>query len=218
MEIKEFIEVNNIKGVIFDMDGTLTDSMGRWNEIYDELSKYLHITLTKDFLMKYNHISMRGIVKALIEEFHIKKDENTIYNFWLKCTVKYYENEFKIKPYMLEILKELKAHNIKMTIATASDRRCAEAFIKSNNLTEFISFVTGLDEVGRPKCFPDIYLNTTMKIGVNPSECIVFEDALVAIKSAKSAGFKICGVQDDSSKKDENEIKSLSDFTLGFDS
>lgn len=216
MDIKKFIETNKIKGVIFDMDGTLTNSMKKWNEIYFELSKDLHITLPEDFLMKYNHISMRGIIKAIVNEFHIQIDENAIYEFWVKKVIKYYENVFKIKPYMLEIIQELKAVNIEMVIATASDRRCAEAFIKNNCLSEYINAVTGLEEVNRPKCFPDIYWKAAEKIGVTPNECIVFEDALVALKSAKSGGFKICGVQDNASLNDENEIKSLSDFTLGF--
>lgn len=216
MELKEFIKANKIKGVIFDMDGTLTDSMGRWNEIYFALTKYLNITLPKDFLMKYNHVSMRGVLKAIINEFHIEIAEDTVYDFWLQCAIKYYENVFKIKTYMFDVLQELKALDIKMSIATASDRRCAEAFIKSNHLTKYISSVTGLEEVNRPKNFPDIYLKAVNKMDVLPSECIVFEDALVAIKSAKSGGFKICGVQDDASVKDEKEIKTLADFTLGF--
>lgn len=216
MELKQYIKSNKIKGVIFDMDGTLTDSMGKWKEIYSKLAEHLHITLSEDFLMKYNHVSMKGIVHALINEFSLQIDENSLYEFWTKQVVKYYENIFKIKPYMLEVLKELKMLGIEMAIATASDRRCAEAFIKSNNLTEYIHSVTGLEEVNRPKCFPDIYWTAARKINVTPSECIVFEDALVAIKSAKSGGFKICGVQDDASSFDEEEIKSLSDFILGF--
>ncbi len=216
MSIKDFIKANKIKGAIFDMDGTLTDSMSRWHEIYAELASYLNIELPQGFMMKVNHIPMCERVKVIIREFNLNVDESEVYAFWVKRAAGYYESVFKIKPYMLEAVKELNALGVKMAIATASDRACAEAFIKSNNLTEYISSVTGLDEVGRPKSFPDIYEKAAKKLGVKPSECIVFEDALTAIKAAISGGFKVCGVQDDCSESDEEQIKSISDFVMGF--
>lgn len=215
-ELTNFIKSNDIKGAIFDMDGTLTDSMGRWSEIYAELTNYLNIELPQGFMMKVNHIPMRGRVKVVINEFNLNADESEVYAFWVKRAARYYESVFTIKPYMFDTVKELNALGVKMAIATASDKACAEAFIKSNNLTEYIGSVTGLDEVSRPKSFPDIYVKAAQKLGVNPSECIVFEDALTAIKAAKSGGFKVCGVQDDCSKCDEEQIKTISDFILGF--
>ncbi len=217
MGFTEFITTNRIRGAVFDMDGTLTDSMGGWNEIYAELTKYLKIELPQGFMMKVNHIPMRERVKVIINEFHLPAEENEVYAYWVERATGYYKSVFTIKPYMLETLQTLKSLNIKMAIATASDRRCAEAFIKSNRLAEYIGSVTGLDEVSRPKSFPDIYLKAAQKLGVQPYECIVFEDALTAIKGAKSGNFKVCGVQDDCSKDDEQEIRNYSDFILGFE-
>lgn len=216
MGFTKFITINKIRGAVFDMDGTLTDSMGGWNEIYAELTKYLKIELPQGFMMKVNHIPMRERVKVIIKEFRLNADENEVYAYWVERAAGYYESVFKIKPYMLETLQMLKSLNIKTAIATASDRLCAEAFIKSNRLAEYIGSVTGLDEVNRPKSFPDIYLKAAQKLGVQPYECIVFEDALTAIKAAKSGNFKVCGVQDDCSKYDEQEIRNYSDFILGF--
>ena len=216
MELAEFLKANKIKGAIFDMDGTLTDSMGRWGEIYAVLSEYLDIEFPREFMMKVNHIPMRGRVKEIKDGFLLDFDEDAVYSYWLDKTKKYYENVFKIKPYMLATLKVLFSFGVKCGIATASDRTLAEAFVKSNGLEKFISSVTGLDEVTRPKSFPDIYLKAAKKLGVQPFECIVFEDALTAIKAAKNGGFKVCGVQDSCSANDEENIKSISDFTLGF--
>ena len=216
MNISEFVKTNGIKGAVFDMDGTLTSSMERWGEIYSALSTRLKIELPDGFMMKVNHIPMSGRVKEIKRQFSLDIDENEVYSFWVEKAIWYYEKVFKIKPYMLETLEKLKAWGVKCAIATASDKRCASAFIKSNGLNGYISSVTGLDEVSRPKSFPDIYLKAAEKLGVNPSECIVFEDALTAIKAALSGGFKVCGVQDDCSKKDEEQIKSISDLILGF--
>lgn len=216
MGLSEFIKTNNIKGAIFDMDGTLTDSMGRWSEIYAMLIDYLKIELPQGFTMKVNHIPMRKRVGEILKLLSLDFCEEEVYSFWIEKTVEYYNKDFKTKPYMLEALKTLKEQNVVMAIATASDIRCAEAFIKSNNLTEYISIITGLEEVSRPKNYPDIYLKAAKRLSVDPSECIVFEDALTAIKAAKSGGFLVCGVQDDSSGCDEEQIKKISNFIMGF--
>lgn len=216
MNISEFIKTNGIVGAVFDMDGTLTDSMQTWGEIYSALSSRLNIELPDGFMMKVNHIPMSGRVKEIKKQFSLDIDENEVYSFWVEKAAEYYENVFKIRPYMLETLDRLKASGVKCAIATASDRRCALAFIKSNGLEKYISSVTALDEVSRPKSFPDIYLKAAEKLGVKPSECVVFEDALTALKAAKDGGFKVCGVRDDCSKKDEEQIKSVSDLILGY--
>lgn len=216
MGLSEFIKTNNIKGAIFDMDGTLTDSMGRWSEIYAMLIDYLKIELPQGFTMKVNHIPMRKRVGEILKLLSLDFCEEEVYSFWIEKTVEYYNKDFKTKPYMLEALKTLKEQNVVMAIATASDIRCAEAFIKSNNLTEYINIITGLEEVSRPKSFPDIYLKAAERLGVDPSECMVFEDALTAIEAAKVGGFLVCGVQDDSSGCDEEQIKKISNFIMGF--
>lgn len=216
MELEEFLKANKIKGAIFDMDGTLTDSMVRWSEIYAVLSGYLDIEFPREFMMKVNHIPMRERVKEIKDEFSLDFDVDGVYTYWLDKTKKYYENVFKIKPYMLETLKVLSSYGVKCGIATASDSRLAEAFIESNGLEKYMSSVTGLGEVTRPKSFPDVYLKAAEKLGVQPYECIVFEDALTAVKAAKKGGFYVCGVQDNCSANDEENIKSISDFTMGF--
>ena len=166
--------------------------------------------------MKVNHIPMRKRVGEILKLLSLDFCEEEVYSFWIEKTVEYYNKDFKTKPYMLEALKTLKEQNVVMAIATASDIRCAEAFIKSNNLTEYISIITGLEEVSRPKNYPDIYLKAAKRLSVDPSECIVFEDALTAIKAAKVGGFLVCGVQDDSSGCDEEQIKKISNFIMGF--
>jgi len=217
MKIVEYIEKNDIEGAIFDMDGTLTSSMSRWNELYRILFDYLGLKFNDEYIMRFNHLSMPQIVEIIIDGFSLNVDRTSVYEYWLDRVVNYYETEFKIKPYVLEVLHDLKRSDIKMCVATASDRACAEVFIKGNDLGKYFSSVTSLNEVERPKSFPDIYLKAAEKIGVSPCKCLVFEDALTAIKSAKSGGFKVCGVQDECSKRDEEEIKALSDITLGFD-
>lgn len=216
MDISEFIKANSIKAAVFDMDGTLTDSMKRWNEIYRILFDCFGLDVPCEFMMRFNHIPMQRRVNVIAEELSLNVNVQAVYEHWLEGAIAYYKNVFKIKQYMLEMLKILNGYGIKMAIATASDRCCAQAFMESNGLQEYISFITSLDEAERPKSFPDIYFKAAEKLGVRSCECLVFEDALTAIRGAKSGGFRVCGVQDDCSASDEEKIKGISDITLGF--
>lgn len=214
---KEFVIANEIKGAIFDLDGTLTDSMSKWSEIYGVLADFLQVNLPDDLTVKLNCIPMQKRVEKLAEELLLNIDTAELYEIWLKRAREFYGNVFKIKPYMLETVKLLHSLNISMAIASATDPACIIDFINSNELSHYFKCITGLDEVQRSKNFPDIYLKTADKLKVRPSECLVFEDTLVTVKSAKKGGFIVCGVQDDCSAADMLEIKEISDLTLGFD-
>lgn len=212
----DFIAERNIKGAIFDMDGTLTDSMERWREIYAELEKILGVKLPETFLMRVNHLAMSARHKLIIDELSLAAEPDKVYAKWLEKALGFYRREFKTRPYMPQILDILQKCGVRCCIATASDKRCAEAFIESNNLQKYFSFAVGLDEVKRPKNYPDIYIEAARRLGVENTRCLVFEDSLTALKSARAGGFKVCAVQDNSSARDREEIIKISDITCGY--
>lgn len=216
MDITQFVRANGIKGAVFDMDGTLTPSMSRWEQIYKILFDSLDLTSPREFIMRVNHLPMKNRVEIIIKEFSLDADVRKVYSRWVAGAIKFYEEEFKIKPYMLEALVSLNSLGVKSAIATASDRLLAEAFVRSNNLEGYVSSIIGLDEVKRSKNFPDVYLKAAQKLCVQPQACIVFEDALTALNAAKKGGFKICGVQDECSVREKDNIIKISDITLGF--
>lgn len=216
-KLGNFVEKNKIIGAVFDMDGTLTDSMRHWHKIYAELSDILGMEVPQDFLMRVNHISMRRRVELLVKEYALDVDVAAVYVEWTKRAASYYHGVFKIKPYMLEAVKQLSRAHVAMAIATASDVVCAKAFLQSNALEGYICSVTGLDEVSKPKNEPDIYWKAAEKIGVSPSHCLVFEDSLSPAVGAKRGGFFVCGVRDDCSLADREEIVKIADIALGFD-
>lgn len=216
MELNNFLREKEVAGAVFDMDGTLTSSMQGWKNIYACLERLLNVKLPPDFMMRVNHLPMKERVEVIANQFSLNIDIAKIYPQWLNFALGYYRDVFKIKPYMSDVLASFRAAGLPMAIATASDGLCAQAFIKGNNLEGYFAAVTSLSEVSRPKSFPDIYLLTAQKIGVAPSHCLVFEDALAPLSGAKSGGFLICGVQDDASAADEVQIRRISDLTLGF--
>ena len=111
-----------------------------------------------------------------------------------------------------EILQFLESNNIKMIIATSSDKtHIKKAFERLGILKYFTDIVT-CSQIGKGKTSPDIYLACADKLGTAPSETLVFEDAVFAAETAHKAGFKTVGVYDESSRNDKNRIKAVCDY------
>jgi beta-phosphoglucomutase-like phosphatase (HAD superfamily) len=101
-----------------------------------------------------------------------------------------------------------------MCVATATDIRLAEAALKRLDIIDYFEDIITCGETGMGKDNPEFFLNALKVIATPISETVVFEDALYAIRSAKSAGFLVAGIYDESSSDDADEIKSLVDFYL----
>ena len=116
-----------------------------------------------------------------------------------------------IKAYVKEYLVKLKNMNIKIGLATSSPKELYEPVLKNNKVYDYFDTFTSVDDVKRDKNYPDIYLYTAKKLGLYPNECIIFEDILIAINTAKESNFKAIGVYDKSSYNDLDKIKVKSD-------
>lgn len=216
MQLSEFLKEGKIRGAVLDMDGTLADSMPLWNGFYGLLAERLKIRIPPEFLMRANSLPMQKRMPLIFREFSLQGDADAVYEEWSARVVESYRSRVNLKPFMLQALQTLRAAGVKIAAATASDKRCAFAFFERYGISDFFSAVVDVSEVRRDKSFPDIYLKAAQILGVQPSECLVFEDTLTTVKSAKSGGFSVCAVQDAFSASDESEIRRLCDFELGF--
>ena len=179
----------NIDAAIFDMDGTIVDSMWVWNKIDTE------------YLAKHN----LDVPPSLNNDIsHLSFNEVAIY----------FKNSFNL-PYTLE---EIKEHWNDMAYeAYCNNTLLLEACLKANGIYEYFDTITLTNEVKRGKDFPDVYLLTANKLGVSPDKCMVFEDLLPAIQGAKKAGMKVIGVYDEHSLEQHNDMKALADdFILDY--
>jgi len=130
----------------------------------------------------------------------------------LKIIEDFYFYEVGLKNNAKEILQFLESNNIKMIIATSSDKtHIKKAFERLGILKYFTDIVT-CSQIGKGKTSPDIYLACADKLGTAPSETLVFEDAVFAAETAHKAGFKTVGVYDESSRNDKNRIKAVCDY------
>lgn len=201
----------DFKGVIFDLDGTLIDSMDVWEKIDIEFLEKRNISIPKDYIEKVNDMSFKEVAKYTIERFGLKEHEEDLIKEWNEMALFEYSNNIKLKPNVKEYLQKLKTNNIKIGLATSSPRELYEVVLKNNKIYDYFDTIISLQDVKRDKNYPDIYLLTAKKLEINIYDCVVFEDILVAINTLKKANFKVIGVYDKYSIKDIKEIKASCD-------
>lgn len=192
--------MKNIKAVIFDLDGTLVDSLWVWHQIdIDYLTEKGHSVPT-NINDEICHLSFTQTAEYFKNRFSIDDSIEEIMNTWHNMAYNHYKNNVKLKEGAFDFLKKLKDSNIKIGLATSSSMPLLEATLKSNNIYDFFDAITVTDEVKKSKSNPDIYLLSAKKLNVLPEECMVFEDIIAAVKGAKLAGMKVTGVYDEHSK------------------
>jgi len=206
--------LTNIKAAIFDLDGTLIDSMWVWGKIDEDYFKNRNMVLPSNLKSQIEHLSFDDTAQYFKTNFGILDTIEEIKKEWIDFAYVEYLNNVKLKPGVVEFLSLLKTLNIKIGLATSSSTALLEAVLQANGIYHFFDSITLTDEVSRGKSFPDVYLLAAEKLGVTPAECIVFEDILPAVKGAKAAGMKVIGVYDDFSKLDRDDIINHADMYI----
>lgn len=207
----------NIEAAIFDMDGTLVDSMWIWNEIDKEYLGSHGIKVPPTLCTDIAHMNFHDVALYFKTTFNLPYEQSEIENHWNELAYEAYSKKIKLKPGAKTFLKALKENNIKIALATSNNKLLLEACLKANGVYDYFDSITLTSEVSRGKDFPDVYLLSANKVGAKPENCVVFEDLLTAIKGAKQAGMKVIGVYDEFSKDQHSDIKALADeFILDY--
>ena len=203
--------LENIKGAIFDLDGTLVDSMWVWSKIdIDYLESKGH-ALPENLNSEICHLSFTQTANYFKERFSLSDSIDTILKDWNTMAYNHYSENVKLKDGVKEFLDKLKQNNIKIALATSNSVPLLEACLKNNGIYDYFDSITTTDEVSNGKNCPDVYLLAAKKLNVNPKNCIVFEDILPAIKGAKAADMTVIAVSDKHSLNDLDEIINHSD-------
>lgn len=203
-----------IKGIIFDLDGTLLDSMSVWENV------------DKNFLEENGIVPPPGI-SDIVKKMTIQ--DSAMYfktRFSLEHSCEYiidrieemvseqYKSVIPLKKGAEETVKKLKAQGFKMCVATATYNRLADSALKRLDIYDCFDFILTCSDAGAGKDKPDIFIQAAEKMGCAPDETAVAEDSLHCIETAAGAGFFTIGVYDEVNEPDWSDICRISDVTV----
>ena len=205
--------LEKIKGIIFDLDGTILDSCSIWGDVDKEFFNKRGLEVPDDYGEAIGHIGLDKAADYTIERFNLKEKKEDINKEWKSGVLDHYAHNVKLKPHAYEFIKSLKKRGIKCCAATANDEDCYKSALINNGIIDDFDFVLEVGSFKSGKDKPDVYFEGARRLGIKVSECAVFEDLLTPIKTAKKAGFLTVGVYEETSK-DEEEKKKIADIYI----
>lgn len=188
--------LTDIKGVIFDLDGTLVDSMWVWSQIDVDYLKMKGYSMPKNLRNEISHLSFSQTAIYFKEKFNLDDSIKKILEDWHNMAFNHYSNNVKLKLGVKDFLNILKSLKIKIALATSNSIPLLEACLKNNGIYDYFDSITTTDEASNGKDCPDVYLLAAKKLGISPKNCLVFEDILPAVQGAKAANMKVIAVED----------------------
>jgi len=206
--------LRDIDAVIFDLDGSLVDSMWIWHEIDIAYLGRFGIGLPPDLQSKIEGMSFHETAVYFKEHFPIPDSLDEIEHTWNRMAWDKYMHEVPLKPGIPEFLEGCRERGIKLGIATSNSRQLVENIAAVHHLKDYFTcIVTGCD-VERGKPSPDIYFAAAEGLKVSCERCLVFEDVLPGIRAGKNAGMKVCAVEDEYSVPARDAKKELADYYI----
>ncbi len=202
------------KAIIFDLDGTLVDSMWMWKAIDIEFLGRYGYECPPDLQKVIEGMSFTETAAYFIRRFDLPLTMDEVKTIWTEMSIEKYRREVPVKPGALQLLQYAEDHGILCGIATSNGMAMVDAVLDATGIRRYFRVVTTACEVKEGKPSPDIYLKVAKSLGIAPAECLVFEDVPAGILAGKRAGMTVCAVADAAAEHMRGEVTALVDYFI----
>lgn len=197
---------------IFDMDGTLLDTMRYWRYTSLEYLLAHQLPMRPEDLARMEWTSSRALVKEIAEREGFDMGSwQTMVGELEEFMNRHYLHDAKRRENVPELLEKLRGMGKPMCVATGAPRQYARNGLSRLGILKYFEFVTDCYEFGMDKSQPEYFEEVARRLGTKPERCVVFEDALYAMKSAKTAGCRVVAIEDSTARLQRDEIRAIAD-------
>lgn len=206
--------LNNIDAIIFDMDGTLVDSMWIWKEIDRFFFDSHQIESPPNLEQIIEGMSSLETAQYFINTFHLNQSAIDLRQMWNIQAMDYYAHEITYKYGVKRLLHYCKKHQIKLGIATSNSPQLVQAAAQNLGFDFYFDSIITSCQVNIGKPAPDVYLAVAKELNVVPKRCLIFEDVPMGIKAGHNAGMKTCAIYDMHNSQQEELKKHMADYYI----